>query len=338
MDGIYQKMKMRDESIDITKGILISLLIFHHIVDFGAREFGVVNPVLEMMRVVQRPLILCYFMQAFFLITGICSDFMCECRTFIFKQVRMLIIPAFVFSFFMMYYSKQTSFCSFVSNFLVTGGKFWFLIAMFGAKIGYYFVRRIVRHRLYLAIVIGVVLSFLGTALNESNLIPNYYWHRQAFDLFLFIAIGDGLKNYVRNRRVAIVSFSIYVGLAACSLFIGTRLPYVTAGFGTTAATWPIHVVLSVTGSIAVLALGRWIKKSSLMVLLGRNTLAIYLTQGFVLGLLLRPTFISLNGVSLLRSLAPVCFIFISTLAVGLFVAYVINNSVFRFVLGGRLR
>ena len=86
----------RDSSIDMAKGILIAMLIFHHIVDVCA-QLDVSNIVISAMRSIQKQMIVCYFMPAFFMITGICSNFNKPFVPFVKNQIKSLLIPAVSF-------------------------------------------------------------------------------------------------------------------------------------------------------------------------------------------------------------------------------------------------
>ena len=67
-------MKNRDVSLDMVTGWLIICLVFHHISDIGLYKVGYEdNVVLNLIEQIGNPLYARYFMQAFFVITGLCS-------------------------------------------------------------------------------------------------------------------------------------------------------------------------------------------------------------------------------------------------------------------------
>ena len=88
----------RDRLLDFAKGILISMLVLHHIVDVGYRMNHIDNNVLLFMNNIQKPLITCYFIPAFFLITGMVSNFSRPFGPFVFSQFKILLLPAIVFT------------------------------------------------------------------------------------------------------------------------------------------------------------------------------------------------------------------------------------------------
>ena len=81
--------------IDIAKGILILIVILHHMPQVADRLLNVDN-----LKLLEKSscLYLSYFMPAFFIITGLCTNFNKSFSSFFEKNFRQLIIPSLVFS------------------------------------------------------------------------------------------------------------------------------------------------------------------------------------------------------------------------------------------------
>ena len=60
--------------IDIAKGILISLLVLHHLIWTSVTFVKVPNDFLNTLYELQMPLFVGYFIQAFFVISGFCTN------------------------------------------------------------------------------------------------------------------------------------------------------------------------------------------------------------------------------------------------------------------------
>ncbi len=335
MTSVIARNKKRDPSIDILKGVLITLLIVHHVHDFGHRSMGIDSTALDFIQLVQRPLILCYFMQTFFLITGMCSNYDKPVKTFIINQVKLLVVPAAVFSFIW----EMTSGIDNVKHsalHVLKGGSYWFLTAMFFAKIIYYVLhKKITNNKIIFGILI--VLSFCGTLLNELDLFKNYYWHRQIFDLSIFIAIGNIFKCKLINTEMGLICFCIYVVVCAlCYAIYGAEIPYVTGGFGTSIDGWLFHLILATCGSIAVLNACKSIKSSKLLEYAGKQSLVIYVFHGLFLSYFLKafaPLLSKGGGVSFFYAV----IIITSVLGNCLFVAYVFDNTKLKVFFGKHL-
>lgn len=269
--------KIRSPYFDIAKGILIAYLIIHHIVDFSIRNFGVHDDsVLLFIREAQRPIMLCYFMQAFFLITGYCSNFQSDFKSFVIKQVKTLLFPAILFT--ALYYCAKFDFVGYVETTLLYGTKFWFLTSLFFSKILYWFIQKYVRNQ-YWALIALLLISLLGTILNDMDLFPNYWWHRQTLDLTVFLHIGQMLKEKLNNKRLTYIALFFYIFSLGLCYLTGAKIPHVTAGFSTTINLWPVHICLSVFGSILLLKICMFIKNSVVLEYWGKNSLTIYLFQ-----------------------------------------------------------
>ena len=329
--------KERDLSIDVAKGILIVMLIFHHIVDIG-QGIHIDNEILRLMHHVQRPLVLCYFMQTFFMITGMCSSFEGSFMKFLWKQIRTLLIPGLAFSF--AYHLLRKGFdanasVAFLDSYLKTGGPYWFITALFGGKVAYFWLRKLFPGKVMILVILTAT-SFIGTLLRTLHVMPNYYWHWQILDLTLFLAAGSIFKDLIRNDRYGRVSVVVYSVLAFAGILTygARRVPYVTAGFGTVVSGWPLHVALALAGSVSILWFARKAAPCVWLQYLGRNSLIVYLTQGATLKFLLEGFSDVLSSGSPQTSIAAIMAIAISACAIAVVIAHVIDRTPLRILLG----
>ena len=332
-------MVSRDEALDATKGILIIFLVLHHIVDVGMGKYGIQNGFLALMYAVQRPVALCFFMQCFFIITGMCSNFNRDFKTFLIKQIRTLIFPAFLFELAIWAFGDDSrDLADFLWNFATTGGRYWFITALFCAKMLYWLCSKAVKGT-WTLLGIGLVLNAGATLLNYYKIIPDYYFHRQMLDLFLFLAVGNQFKAFVLRSSCAVWPVVAYASCVAIGyVFCGVKLPYVTAGFGTTPTTWLLHLLLAFSGSVTILALGRLAKEIKWLNNLGRMTMIVYFMQGFMLVFLMDAFKGYFFRMDYGYSVALVFVVLATVLAVSGSVAFVMNNSFLRVCLGKPLR
>ena len=163
---------------------------------------------------------------------------------------------------------------------------------------------------------------------------PNYLMNRHILDLMLFLGIGHLFKQWIRTSKWAFCCVFIYFCLISIYYVTNHDIPYVTAWFGCYLRNWPFHVILSVTGTISLLAICRLLPLDNLVEYCGRNSLVVYLMQWYVL-----VTFFEAFGHLFLNSqLIPsfyyVIIVFISTIGIGLFTAYVLNNTFLKVLIG----
>ena len=326
--------KERDHSLDMAKGFLMAFLIVHHLYDTG-RSAGIDNPVLDAIRVVQPSLFVCYFMPTFFLITGMCSNFDKKIKDFFVNQFKTLLMPAFVFILLFHFFMGEPIKTCFghIMRLFRDGKDYWFLLALFEAKLFYFFINKYI-DRDYLKLALLLVLSLVGTTLNDLDSFHNYLVHRHFLDLTLFLGIGHILKKNLRSRKFFFVSLSIYIPIVVFFFLIGAKIPYVTYGFGTTLYLWPVHVMLSITGSIILLCLCQKIRVDYLIEYMGKNSLCIFLMQWYTLEMFMDNFADSLNHNTLQNMIFLYIVIFISTISIGLFVAYITNNTKLRVIMG----
>lgn len=327
-------LKRRNRSIDMAKGILIAMLIFHHIVDV-CRQSGVSNSVITAMHCVQMQLIVCYFMPAFFMITGICSNFDKPFVPFLKNQVKGLLIPALSFILLFHIYQGDTirQLCGTVMRLFLFGKDYWFLVALFEAKILYWVLNKYIRNRKAILSIL-VVMSFVGVFLNTLDFSQNYFMHRHVLDLTLFLGVGHLAKSVYTTKRITIWSLIIFVGVLTIYTFANIKIPYVTYNFATSVPHWASHVLLSLSGSILVLWLSRNVKVDALVEYMGKNSLAIFLMQWYTLFMFVDMAAPTLMICTIRESVAIVVSIFVSTIAIGLIVAYLCEHTKMRYLMG----
>ena len=334
-ERIVATKKFRDRSLDMTKGILISFLVIHHIAEVGFRINQINNEVLSIISQFQKPAITCYFMPAFFIITGMVSDFSRPLGSFIYSQFKSLLLPAITFTilFHPFFYVGYASLPYDIFLLFKEGGMHWFLIALFLAKCIFCLLRRVIISQYKLLLVL-IVISLFGTFVNHFDLFPNYLMNRQVFDLMLFLGLGNMYKKEIRNINIGVVCICIYSCLILLYYITNHDFPYVTAWFGCYLSNWPFHVILSITGSVSLLTICRKIPVDTLIEYLGRNSLVVYLMQLYLLFVFFNAFGNLFLNNELIPSVFYVIIIFISTIGIGLFTAHVLNNTFLKVLIG----
>lgn len=288
---LNSKNKNRIPYIDVAKGILICCLLYGHMLIF-AREEGLSDTVMPIMQKSVK-LYNAFFMQTFFFITGFCSSFNKTFKSFLWGNIKSLIIPSVLLV--LISYSLQMLLCGKAEgpsiNFLTwfTYGGPWFIMSLFWAKILYWGIVKLpIRGQL---LTIGL-LYCVGLALNILNVIPNYSFHRHAFLMLPYLFVGHYCKNNIDTynnwlRPVAIfgvVSIITQFVISQCVDFytIPTHDAYIRIN-----KAFYIHIVNALTGSAFVLWISRKIGNNRLLETVGKGTLLIYLWNGLINTLIL---------------------------------------------------
>lgn len=326
--------KIRLHYIDMSKGLLIIMLIFHQIVYYGFSVYDIKINALQFISDIQTPLFVCYFMPAFFFITGLCSNFEKDYKTFIISQIKTLLIPLFFITIFNWAYYNRTFYSLFYEFYMWKDGNIcWFIFALFFSKILFFILKKHIKNLVLLCIIV-LLLSFLGSVLNDINIFKNYLSHRQTLDLTLYLAIGSIFKDYLFSKKIYITSILLYLFLIVTYLLLGKNIPVVTHGFHSHYNTWIFHCILSITGSLILFNTFKRMESKPLLEYLGKNTLVIYLSQGYFLHWLfpiLRDYLVKCN---VAESIFIIIVIAISTISFGLFLSYCIKNTRLKFMIG----
>lgn len=274
--------------IDIAKGILICCLMYGHMLIF-ARERGIDD---SAMVVMQKGIKLYagFFMQSFFIITGFCSSFKRDFGDFFWRNVKTLLIPAIILVVFSDYIQEIVFDHHITTEPLanlegwITFGAPWFILTMFFAKVAYWGLSRM-EFKWQVAII--AVLYLLGIALNITDVIPNYLYHRHTLLMLPYLFLGQLCKKHYDKvckwlPYIALFGVISILGQFVVSQFVDSYSIPVHDFNISINRTFPVHIVNAVSGTAIVMWLSKVINKSKFFETLGKGTLLIYLWNGLV--------------------------------------------------------
>lgn len=230
--------------IDVAKGILIISVLINHIGNLASAS-GVVN---ETIATIPSFRFWCpFFMPAFFVIAGICSNYDVPLLEFIIKNFKSLIIPAFTLLFVRIairylldgqlstlelseFYSHHG-----IKVLLNVGYWNWFLVAMFTTKLMYWLLNRYVK-RDNICFLICIICYLLGFILtnnqNESIFLYNVWFYQHALLFLIYIFVGRCIKRHKQliEESTWLLLFSIlYVLVYLTFVIAGWQIPKITS-------------------------------------------------------------------------------------------------------------
>lgn len=329
-------MPKRLDYIDTAKGLLMIIVIMSHIpavAHLCGIEQGGVN--MEVITSFISP----FFMPAFFLITGFCSNFNKDFYPFIRNNFKDLIIVGLILfvidvllSVILTMDIKSFSTILSLPKILIGRGcYYWFLSALFVAKIIFYIINK----RIYdvkLKLLISFLLPLALFFLDQEQKIYNFWYFEQAVYLLPFIAIGNCCKNkeYFLNNKYIIISIFVYL------LVIVILKEYVDLPSVTMIIHFPdklsllLYFIISILGSIALLSIAKIINRNRILQYAGRSSIIIY-TMHIELLLFFEDQFryLVMNFPWFWWYLIVLTLTFISTLVI----AYILNSNNFKFIL-----
>lgn len=299
-------MKERVHWIDIAKGLMIIGMVLNHIINYSAK-MGVDISAFPWPHIGSAYGV--FTMQSFFILSGYTTNFNQDFKTFMWKQVKGLLIP---YVSFMIIFSTIANFVwgePFVEEmygekyfFLVEG--FWFLSALFVAKVLMYFISKISKRKIIelgggiLLLILGIAISECYADMPEPSHWHNWFHYRNGLCMAVFLPIGYYLKKYQ-----VVEKYGLKIGLVYCVCYGSTYLMTLLDidGYQYLAAPNYTHYLVpnlrdvngfllipgylfyTVTGSILVFWLSQKIGKSKVLEFYGKTSLVIYCVHFTVL-------------------------------------------------------
>lgn len=318
---------------DICKGLLITLLMFSHLAWVSKSQYGVQNQLID---IIGKNACIwnCFFMSCFFIVSGVFSSFNKSAKDFLWHNFKSLIIPAWVsLSVFSLIDVRCFDYGSFLSQAFLFGGGLWFLTSLFLSKILLWLCIKGLKNK-WVVLSLLLVLSFVGKWLDDSNLCPNYWYHRNFLNFALFLGLGYYLKDFVLKKQVGIVSSVAFVLSIAVLCIKGVSIPSVVAIFNESLLQHPLTIWLSITGSVACIHLCKLVNHVPVLEYLGRNSLIVYIYHMFFLSNSVNVLAVSLNEGSISGSFFMVFAIIAGTLVFCSGIAELMNSKYFRWMKG----
>lgn len=325
--------------VDVAKGILILLVIFHHIPQMALSK-GWDTPTWNAINDI-RFFYCCFFMAAFFLLTGYCSNFNKSFVPFLWKSFKSLIIPAINVSIILYLLptigSEETlqSIIKGVTKLVIYWGHDWFLSSLFLSRIIYWMISRFVETELFKTIIC-VIIVVIGFICHDLT-VPNIWFFQHAFAMTIFLCLGNLIKKLSIDevKRMIKVGTLVFLILWTLLFVFSFRIPSLNAGFKVTSLDIPLYILLSLSGSCLVFLTSVWIDSCRALEYLGKNSLTIYLFQIFYINLVLKGmySFFSINE-SILSQICTfsVALILVSLLCVA--TSFVLNTRYLRLIIG----
>lgn len=281
--------------VDIAKGLMIIGMVLNHIpgvcsnygIDISSFKFGPIGYVYGV-----------FTMQTFFLLSGYTSNFDKGFGEFLKKQIKSLIIPYIFFLPLIFVIVKKMTMEVFGENYLLFVEGYWFLTALFLAKILAYALHRI--NNQILEWVGGILLLFIGVAINEwysgapePSHYHNWFHYRNGLCMTIFITLG----YYLRKSKILsfINHYGIWIAIGYMVIYGATRLLYLRYNFMVyfIAPSYthyfvpnlnnvngfliiPSYLFYTITGSSIVIWFSMLINHCRWLEYLGRKTLIVY--------------------------------------------------------------
>ena len=319
--------------IDVAKGLLIALVVFHHF----PKCTHYINPVWQFLWDVEW-LYTPYFMATFFIITGYCSNFKLEFKAFILKNFKTLLVA----NFFMFILVKLIAvpldgpkvLLHLTSIDIWLFHSFWFFKALFWAKVSFWAINRFVSSRI-LQCVFVLLLSYAGVLLHLYDVFPDYLAHRNGLIFLFFIFVGNAIKKLVLSNKKLVCGCVLYCLLMLTLYALNSPVPFVDAENNMTFLNYPLWLLLALSGSCIVFLISKYMQNVTLLANLGMSTIVTYPLSSRIMGSFLRilHNFFSFEN-SIFVGVVLYIFVPILTLIICKFCYSLINTKHLKFLIG----
>ncbi len=219
-------------------------------------------------------------MSAFFIITGMFSNYETPFWTFLKRNFKSLIIPSvligcFVSHWLSSFFDTGVTYSNVLKvnyRFLAFTGGSWFLSALFLAKLQFYALHHISHSKIFMAAAC-IVLLLSGLFL-YNNSISNPWYFQHAMIALPFIAIGYYVKSY---QHILKHPLTLVIGVGVIVYCGFHSYPYLNALPDIKWYRSWLFLLLSTGGSFLIFYLSIKIDKCRWLEYLGRHSLVIYL-------------------------------------------------------------
>ncbi len=325
-------MSERKPYIDVARGILILLVVLFH-TPFILRSVGCVGetPILDVVASFYIP----FFMPAFFVITGMCTDWDADWNTFLVGNAKKLLLPALLLPLCAtaLYCERSAwyNFCDLDSWAYACVG--WFVCALMTAKFVYYGVRRLVPFGNSVLLLLAVAaIVMVGLLLNKFFCLKNTLYYQNGMLFVFFVYIGE-----LSKKKMAI----FWGGRAACAIGLGyiavwlasrlahVDMPYVMLSVNCGYWKFPLYLCIAGGGICLLMSLAWRIGTNHFLEYMGRHSLVIYFFHSvliFQMGRLL-------GGFGICDTLF-VLLVFASSVAIASFIAWLFDLPYLRWLVG----
>ncbi|MBQ4484466.1 MAG: acyltransferase family protein [Prevotella sp.] len=335
--------KERLHFIDVAKGILILLVVYGHLYAW-TRKF---NPEAADLILQSLNLFISFYMPAFFVITGFCSNFKKPFLEFVSSSFKSILLPGITFAVFFAIISFDVTIQRLYrigKDFLMYGGQFWFLSALFIARLIYWVLYNNFSGNK--TIVYSIILFVIGFAMSFLYNYYEFWWFIHALLLTPYLCLGQLLRNHnMIPFRLAAILFTITLVVTVILSSIGflrvdyaditfvLKVPAIVRSFINMNSSMIVSLILlSVTGSIMTIGLAKWIGKNALLEYMGKNSIVIYCMHGFILrnfSLLLEDRVLSAFWYYVVVLMALILSVVVSCV-----IAYVLNRRFLKVLIG----
>lgn len=220
---------------------------------------------------------------------------------------------------------------------------YWFLTALFMARILYWFLCRNIQNDYYRGIValgimlLGFVLNHIydGVSLDAAHF-NNHLHYRNALCMMIFIWVGDFLKNHraMLQKNQAGISLAYIIFVAGSHVIGKACAPSYTHSTTILFHQIPLYLFYATTGSICIWWISQKISKNAILEYLGKGSLVVYLVHFTFLRLFIKYLSFIIVPSGIFSSFLFYICIFVLTVSFCAVTIWVFNYKILKILIG----
>lgn len=331
--------KQRLGYIDIAKGVLILFLLMGHALLFIKNE-GINDSFINDFQRIRGYLWSPYYMPAFFVITGFCSNFSKPFPTFLWQNFKTLKIPAIIFGTLIAVVAmtshhtlSATAILKHLALCWVNSG-LWFLDALFISKLLYWCINRCCRGEVmaFIACVIFFIAGFIYYRYITSK---DFGCLAHALLMTIFLFVGRWLKkrqDAILRLRPTLMFLAVYITVAVIVNLCGINIPYITHKIQMSWISLVPFICLSISGSVVIIYLCQLIGRCRWLQWIGENSLVFYMFNMLALNVSIK--LLAKYMTSHIACIALYVAVMLMTCMILVIITRIINTKYLKFTLG----
>lgn len=329
-------MTNRINWIDTARGILIILVVVGHIAYFG-HQFANTSSYNFVGKL--NFTFLPYYMPAFFIITGLVSNFRIPFFAFLIKNFLSLIVPNVIIGVFLnnwmnLFLSEGLNYKNVLDldfkQLAITGGG-WFLTALFLSKLFYWMYDYFIKKYLFFDLLFFLVLFLSGVFLYKIKFIN--IWHFQhALILTPFLYVGQKLRENTitidHHKWIILMGLGLLIFIYLTQYY-GYKYPYINSNPYLPLNICILVIPISIIGTMTIFSISKLLANIKWFIIAGKHSLTIYLMHSSISIFLLKQSlfFVNENSSILFRAFVVISIIFV-TITLCIFVDSLIDKYI----------
>ena len=276
-------MGQRNSSVDIAKGLLVMGVVYYHMFTILTESCGIESPTFRTMYNLHVGYTV-FFMPAFFVLTGYCSNFTRSFGQFLLTNVRAILVPMLMLNLIPCLLSFNVE----ALRFMIDGTRwlwglsFWFLPSLFLAKLFFWPIAHYVTDYRW-SWGLSILCLIVALTVQNFHIGTNYWYWKPSLAYVFFMQIGHWLRQCERKDLVMKIGAVVYISTFPLWLFM-YRLGWPNIGLSISCSWNDVvpYLISSISGCLCVMYVSTLIGKNAIIEYVGKASLVVYCSHWFI--------------------------------------------------------